>query len=97
MTDWVELIAGERLHRYNRAALVLRTLGWTSICWAAMVSIWIWMGAKAGANLWLWSTMVLFVIGAILLGIASSLQTRAARVIEVPEAAKKDDDRVRAA
>ena len=97
MKDWVEVVAGERLHRYNRAALVLRTLAWTSICWAALVSIWIWMGAKAGSNLWLWSTLVLFVLGAIFLGIASLLRARAARVIEVPEAARKDADRIRAA
>ena len=96
MKDWVEEIAGERLHRYNRAALVLRTLGWISICWAAMVSIWIWMGAKAGSNLWLWSTIGLFVIGAVLLGIANRLQIQGSRVVEVPEA-RKEDDRIRAA
>ncbi len=96
MKDWVEEIAGERLHLYTRAALVLRTLGWISICWAAMVSIWIWMGAKAGSNLWLWSTIGLFVIGAVLLGTANALQTRGSRVAEIPEA-RKEDNGIRAA
>jgi hypothetical protein len=97
MTDWVEVVAGERLHRHQRAALLFRTLGWISICWAAMVSIWIWMGYKSGANLWLWCTIAFFVTGVICLGIASGLQRRAARSLELPEGHRKDDDSVRAA
>jgi len=80
MTDWVEVVAGDRDHKYQRAALVLRTLGWTSICWAAMISIWIWMGAKAGSNVWLWSTMGLFVLGVFFLSVGGRLQSRAARL-----------------
>lgn len=88
MTDWVEIVAGEKLQRYQRAATVLRTLGWLSICWAALVSIWIWMGAKAGSNLWLWSTVVLFAIGVVFLMIAGRLQSQSAKVVEVPESPK---------
>jgi hypothetical protein len=95
MKDWVAEVAGEEEHKYLRAALVLRTLGWTFICWAAMVSIWIWMGAKAGSNLWLWSTIGLFVAGAICLGIAGGLKRRSATLAEVPDA--KRNDRIRAA
>jgi RsiW-degrading membrane proteinase PrsW (M82 family) len=82
--DWIAGVAGEAEQKYRRAALVLRTLAWISIVWAAAVSIWIWMGAKAGSNLWLWIVIGLFLIGAVLLLIASRLQVRAARVIERP-------------
>jgi len=96
MSDWVAELAGEQNQKYLRAALVLRTLGWIFICWAAIVSIWIWMGAKAGSNLWLWSTIGLFVAGAICLGIAGGLQRRAATLVELPEA-RNNNDRIRAA
>ena len=95
MTDWVEVVAGERNQKYQRAALIFRTLGWISICWAAMVSIWIWMGYKAGSNVWLWSTLALFGAGAIMLAIAAGLQARAARLADVPRS--NGDDRMRAA
>ena len=97
MTDWVEMLAGERLNRYQRAGLVLRTIGWMLISWAALVSIWIWMGAKAGSNVWLWSTIGLFVGGVICLGIAARLQSRAAKLVESPAEVGHDDDRIRAA
>jgi hypothetical protein len=94
MTDLVEVLAGDRVDKYRRAALVLRTLGWLSICWAAMVSIWIWMGAKAGSNIWLWSTIGLFVAGVICLGIAGRIQAHAARLVDVPRAGDRDRTRV---
>lgn len=94
MTDWVEVLAGEAEQKYRRAALVLRTLAWISISWAALVSIWIWMGARAGSNLWLWSVIGLVVIGAVMLGIAGRLQTKASRLLIAPEV---PDDRTRAA
>ena len=97
MKDWVAEIAGEQNQKFQRAALVLRTLGWTFILWAALVSIWIWMGAKAGSNLWLWSTIGLFVAGAICLGIAGQLQARGAKLVEVPEPEREERDRFRAA
>ncbi len=81
MTDWVEVLAGESNQKYRRAALILKTLAWTFICWAALVSIWIWMGAKAGSNVWLWSTIGLFVAGVILLVIAGWLNARAAKLV----------------
>lgn len=95
MTDWVEVVAGDTEQKYRRAALVLRTLGWISISWAAAISIWIWMGARAGSNLWLWSVIGFFVSGGILLAIASRLQAKAAHLLAVPKA--PDDDRMRAA
>ena len=95
MMDWVELVAGDKEQKYQRAALVLRTLGWTLICWAAAISIWIWMGARAGANLWLWSTIGLFVFGVICLGVAGRLQIKAARSMVIPR--EPDNDRFRAA
>ena len=95
MTDWVEVVAGDKDQKYRRAALVLRTLGWTSICWAALVSIWIWMGYKAGSNVWLWSTIGLFVIGVVMLAVAAGLQSRAAKLIDLPRS--NGDDRMRAA
>ena len=81
MADWIEVIAGESNQKYRRAALVLKTLAWTFIFWAAMISIWIWMGARAGSNVWLWSVMGLFVGGLVLLGVAAWLQTQAAKLV----------------
>jgi len=95
MSDWVAEIAGDSNDKYRRAALVLRTLAWTSICWAAALSIWIWAGARAGSNLWLWSVLGFFVGGVILLGIAARLQLKASHFVETP--GKPDDDRIRAA
>jgi len=95
MTDWVEVIAGEANQKYRRAALILRTLGWTGICWAAALSIWIWMGARAGSNWWLWGAIGLLVAGAVLLGIASRLQIKAARLAATPPV--PDGDHMRAA
>ena len=95
MTDWVEEIAGDKLDKYRRAALVLRVLGWTCIVWAAMISIWVWMGLRAGSGLWLWSMVGLFVGGVICVGIAAFLQARAAKLVNVPRA--DGDGRFRAA
>jgi hypothetical protein len=95
MTDWVEGLAGDKTDKYQRAALVLRVLAWTCIVWAAMISIWIWMGLRAGSDLWLWSTVGLFVGGLICLGVAAYLQSRAAKRVEVPRADR--NDRIRAA
>jgi hypothetical protein len=89
MTDWVEVIAGEANQKYRRAALVLKTLAWTLIFWAALISIWIWMGVRAGSNVWLWSAIGLFGVGVILLGMAAWLQTRAVRLM-VPRTDGKD-------
>ena len=76
--DIVRVIAGESNNKYNRAALVLRTLGWLSIVWGCMISIWIWTGLKAGSGLWLYWTIGQFVFGAICLVTAGRLQERAA-------------------
>jgi divalent metal cation (Fe/Co/Zn/Cd) transporter len=81
MKDWVEVVAGDKDQKYRRAALVLRTLGWTSIIWAAGVSVWIWMGWRAGANLWLWSAIGLFAIGVALLFTAWRLQLKALQLM----------------
>lgn len=94
MTDWVETIAGESNQKYRRAALVLKTLAWTLICWAAMISIWIWMGVRAGSEVWLWSVIGLFGAGVILLGVAGWLQTRAAKLVAP---SRQGDDGARAA
>jgi len=74
--DIVELTAGDRTNRYQRAALVLRTMGWLSIIWGVCISIWVMMGERAGSQLWLYWTIGQLVAGAILLGIASHLQKR---------------------
>ena len=78
--DIVRIIAGESNNKYNRAAMVLRVLGWTSIIWGCMIAIWIGMGLKAGSDLWLYWTIAQFVVGAVLLAIAARLQLRAAQV-----------------
>ena len=97
MTDWVEVVAGERINRYQRAGLIFRTIGWISISWAALVSIWIWMGYRAGLDLWLWCTIGFFVAGLICIGIGTNLQTKAARLVDRTKAERSGDDRIRAA
>jgi hypothetical protein len=84
VTDLVEMVAGEENDKYRRAGLVLKTLGWLGICWAAMISIWIWMGLRAGSNWWLWGAIGLFVGGAILIGIGSRLQAKAVHLMTKP-------------
>lgn len=81
MTDWIETLAGEANQKYRRAALILKTLAWTFIAWAALISIWIWMGIRAGLYVWLWSAIGLFVGGVILLGIAAWLDVQAAKLV----------------
>lgn len=83
--DLVELTAGDRNNRYQRAALVLRTVGWLSIVWGLMISIYIWMGERAGSQLWLWWTIGQIVFGAICLGIASRLQAHSAGHPEIED------------
>lgn len=78
--DIVEVTAGDRDNKYNRAALVLRTLGWLSIVWGLMISMYIWMGEKAGSQLWLLWTLGQLVAGVIMLGIASRLRSRSAHL-----------------
>lgn len=57
---------------------MLRTLGWLSLVWGAMISIYIWMGERAGSQFWLFWSIGQFATGAILLAIAGRLQSRAA-------------------
>jgi hypothetical protein len=83
--DIIRIIAGEENDKYRRAVLVLRVLGWTSIVWGCMISIWIWTGLKAGSDLWLYWTIGQFVFGAICLAAAGRIQLRAAHLINVPE------------
>ncbi|HWR17819.1 MAG TPA: hypothetical protein VN577_23520 [Terriglobales bacterium] len=76
--DVVRITAGDSTSKFQRAALVLRTIGWLSIVWGCMISIWIWMGEKAGSQLWLWWTLGQFAFGGICLGAAGVLRARAA-------------------
>jgi hypothetical protein len=84
MVDWVEVLAGEENQKYRRAGLVLKTIGWLLICWAVMITIWIWMGLRAGSNWWLWGCVGLFLGGALAVTIGNRLQSRAARLIRNP-------------
>jgi len=93
MADWIETIAGEANQKYHRAALILRTLAWAAICWAALISVFIWMGARAGSYAWFWGAIGLFVGGVIVLGIASWLQAQAAKRVIVETANKGRDVR----
>ena len=90
--DIVELTAGDRDNRYQRAALVLRTLGWLSIIWGICISIWVMMGERAGSQLWLYWTIGQLVAGAVLIGIASHLSNRASSmpVTEVRVVERRD-------
>ncbi len=77
----VEYLAGDNEYKYERAALVLRTLGWLSIFWGCLLSIYIWMGLKAGSVLWLWWTVGMWVAGIALIGIAQPLHRRQAHLV----------------
>jgi len=97
MTDWVEVVAGEENQKYRRAALLFRTLAWMSISWAALISIWVWMGLRAGSNWWLWGTLGALFVGAVLLGIASRLDAKAVLLMPKSAAATAPNNDVRAA
>jgi hypothetical protein len=90
--DIVELTAGDRNNRHQRAALVLRTLGWLSIIWGVCISIFVMVGERAGSQLWLYWTVGQLVAGAVLLGIASHLQHRGASMplLESREVERRD-------
>jgi Flp pilus assembly protein TadB len=93
MADRLEReIAGGRNNQHYRAAMVMRVLGWIFILWGCGVSIWIWMGARAGSMLWLWVTAGLMLLGVICIVIAARYQARVGRTLEDPDA-----DRTRAA
>ena len=94
--DIVRNIAGDRTAKYQRAALVLRTIGWLSIVSGLIIAMWIWMGLKAGSQLWLWWSVAQIGFGAILLGVANGLQTRAAHFAGRTDLVE-DDERRRAA
>ncbi len=90
--DLVTVTAGDRDHRYLRAALVLRTIGWLSIVWGAMISIWIWMGLRAGSDLWLWWSVGQVAFGMICLAVASSLRLRRGHLMEERHRAEWDSE-----
>jgi hypothetical protein len=71
----------DRVNKYQREALGLRIVGWTSIVWGFVTSMWIMVGERAGSQLWLWSTFGLFVFGVICLVIAGRVQERANRTL----------------
>jgi hypothetical protein len=88
--DIVRVIAGEENGKYHRAALIVSVLGWLSIVWGCMISIWIWTGFRAGSDLWLNWAIAQFVVGAICLVIAGRLQERAAYLARTPDTEIKD-------
>ncbi len=71
----------DRVNRYQRAVLGLRTIGWISIIWGFVTTMWIMMGERAGSQLWLWATIGLFAFGLICLAIASRVHERANRTL----------------
>ncbi len=83
--DYVRVIAGEQNNKYQRAVMVMRVLGWTSIVWGCMISIWIWTGLKAGSDLWLYWTIGQFVFGIVCLAIAKHVQNREAQLVGRPD------------
>lgn len=88
--DLVELTAGDKDNKYVRAALVLRTVGWLSIIWGLMISIYIWMGQNAGSQLWLWWSIGQLALGAVLLAIAARLKAHSGQAFGVPETNRRD-------
>jgi hypothetical protein len=88
--DWVRVIAGEENDKYQRAALVLRTLGWFSIVWGCVVATWIWTGLKAGSDLWLWWSIGQFVFGAICLVLAARLRMHGAELMRPADVHVRD-------
>jgi hypothetical protein len=84
----------DRVNKFQRAVLGLRIIGWISIIWGFVTSTWIWMGEKAGSQLWLWSTIGLFVFGVICLVIASRVHERANRTLPGEVLVMENRDRV---
>jgi hypothetical protein len=72
----VRVTVADKSSGYMRAAMVLRTLGWLSIIWGCMISIWVWMGERAGSQMWLYWTLAQFAAGAVCLFVASRMRSR---------------------
>jgi 4-hydroxybenzoate polyprenyltransferase len=89
----VRVAAVDKSTGYMRAAIGLRTLGWLSIVWGCMISIWIWMGERAGSQMWLYWTLAQFAAGAICLFAASRLRAKAIDMMAVPAERRVDVDR----
>jgi len=71
----------DRAEKDWKIARVLRVIGWTSIVWGCLTCIWVWMGLKAGSDMWAIWTGAQFLAGAICLGVATRLSNRASRTL----------------
>jgi hypothetical protein len=80
MTE-VNVTLEDRVESYWKAARVLRVIAWTSIVWGCMTMMWIWMGLKAGSDMWLIWTIAQFVAGGICLAAATWLSYRASQLL----------------
>ena len=76
----VNVTLEDRAEKYWNLARDLRVVGWTSIVWGCMIAIWIWMGLKAGSDMWLIWTIAQFVAGAVCLAAAAWLRYRGSQI-----------------
>lgn len=77
----VNVTLEDRAESYWKAARVLRVVGWTSIVWGCLIVIWVWMGLKAGSDMWAIWTAAQFLAGGICLATATGLSYRASRIL----------------
>ena len=77
----VNVTLEDRAEKHWKIARVLRVIGWTSIVWGCITMMWIWMGLKAGSDMWLIWTIAQFVAGAICLAAAAWLSNMASRIL----------------
>ena len=77
----VNVTLEDRAEKHWKIARVLRVVGWTSIVWGCITMMWIWMGLKAGSDMWAIWTAAQFLAGGVCLAAASFLSYRGSRIL----------------
>ena len=86
----IHYLAGESTDRYQKAGLILRTLGWLSIAWGCITLMWVFSGIRDGSYWWLIWTIAQFVIGVIFIALATRVQARSAHFVTSTEVETRD-------
>jgi hypothetical protein len=77
-SDRAAMDAAWQAEEYEERGKSLFVLGWVVGCMGGITGVWIWVGWRAGSDLWLWYTLGLGLVGAMLAGRGTWLRARSA-------------------